>query len=53
MVQPSFQHTAPAVQNAASATSATAPLDEFLNNQPATFYESIYKSEAACLCILR
>ncbi|BEJ08611.1 hypothetical protein CcaverHIS641_0507050 [Cutaneotrichosporon cavernicola] len=33
--------------------SPTAPLDRFLDSQPATFYENIYQSEATCLCMLR
>lgn len=51
MVQPSF--SAPKPKGEETASSPTAPLDAFLDNQPQTFYESIYKSEAACLCVLR
>ncbi|KAL1407463.1 RNA polymerase II transcription factor B 52 kDa subunit [Vanrija albida] len=52
MPQPSFSHLN-STSSGESSTSPTAPLDAFLDNQPQTFYESIYKSEAACLCILR
>lgn len=51
MVQPSFSSSDGASSD--SAVSPTAPLDAFLDNQPQTFYESIYRSEAACLCMLR
>lgn len=51
MVQPSFSH--PNRQPGDVAASPTAPLDVFLDNQPATFYDNIYRSEASCLCILR
>jgi transcription initiation factor TFIIH subunit 4 len=53
MVLPShFSHTLDR-GTTASSKSPTEPLDAFLDNQPQAFYENIYKSEAACLCILR
>ncbi|KAL7422462.1 RNA polymerase II transcription factor B 52 kDa subunit [Cryptotrichosporon argae] len=48
MVQPAFSRP-----RKSTSTSPTAPLDAFLDNQPQTFYEDIYRSEAVCLCILR
>lgn len=53
MVQPSFSDPSRTEAESGAALSPTAPLDAFLDNQPATFYESIYRSEAACLCVLR
>ncbi|RSH83453.1 RNA polymerase II transcription factor B 52 kDa subunit [Apiotrichum porosum] len=53
MVLPSFSNPGAGPADAVVAASPTAPLDAFLDNQPQTFYESIYRSEAACLCILR
>lgn len=52
MVQPSFSDPTRA-DAAADGSSPTAPLDRFLDIQPATFYETIYQSEASCLCMLR
>lgn len=52
MVQPSFTDPSRPGEEASS-SSPTAPLDRFLDSQPATFYESIYQSEASCLCMLR
>lgn len=52
MVLHTFQNPAKA-KGKEAAVSPTAALDAFLDNQPQTFYESIYRSEAACLCMLR
>lgn len=55
MVVPSFSagSTSTGTEQTTVVVSPTAPLDAFLDNQPQTFYESIYRSEASCLCILR
>lgn len=53
MVQPSFSDPSRVEPETGGPLSPTAPLDAFLDSQPATFYESIYKSEASCLCVLR
>ncbi|KAK8858851.1 hypothetical protein IAR55_003081 [Kwoniella newhampshirensis] len=52
MVQPSFSH--PKKDDPAqTATSPTAALDAFLDNQHQSYFEELYRSEAVCLCILR
>ncbi|EIW67546.1 hypothetical protein TREMEDRAFT_33390 [Tremella mesenterica DSM 1558] len=51
MVQPNFSN--PRKAQAELSSSSTAALDAFLDTQHQSYYEEIYKSEAACLCILR
>ncbi|WVR06593.1 hypothetical protein IAU60_003625 [Kwoniella sp. DSM 27419] len=53
MVQPSFEHPKKDGESSTSASSPTAALDLFLDNQHQSYYEELYKSEAVCLCILR
>lgn len=51
MVQPSFSH--PRDADNEKTVSPTQPLDTFLDNQHQSYFEELYRSEAACLCILR
>lgn len=51
MVQPSFSSSGPAKE--AEEASATAILEHFLDRQHQSYYEELYSSEAACLCLLR
>ena len=50
MVQPSFSS---GQAKEADDTSATAVLDDFLDRQHQSYYEELYDSEAACLCLFR
>ena len=51
MVQPQFSTGGPSKE--AEGVSATAVLDDFLDRQHQSYYEELYDSEAACLCLLR
>lgn len=50
MVQPDF---ASRKAQAELSPSPTAALDAFLDNQHQSYFEEVYKNEAACLCVLR
>jgi transcription initiation factor TFIIH subunit 4 len=50
MVQPSFSSGQAKEEDESS---PTAVLDDFLDKQHQSYYEELYDSEAACLCLFR
>jgi hypothetical protein len=51
--QPSFSSKPQDDAAAADSPSPTSALDVFLDAQHQSYYEELYQSEAACLCLLR